>query len=196
MFHSYLETLKGVFAGREPDITEENLQARIRGNYLMALSNKFGWLVLTTGNKSEMATGYATLYGDMAGGFAVIKDVYKTDVYRIGRWYNSWRGKEIIPENIFVKPPTAELRPGQTDQEKLPPYEVLDEILRLYIEEGLDPEEIASKGFDRKTVLDVTEMIRKNEYKRKQAAIGVKISTRAFGKDWRMPITNRFKEPL
>lgn len=162
----------------------------------MALSNKFGWLVLTTGNKSEMATGYATLYGDMAGGFAVIKDVYKTDVYRIGRWYNSWRGKEIIPENIFVKPPTAELRPGQTDQEKLPPYEVLDEILRLYIEEGLDPEEIASKGFDRKTVLDVTEMIRKNEYKRKQAAIGVKISTRAFGKDWRMPITNRFKEPL
>jgi NAD+ synthase (glutamine-hydrolysing) len=196
VFHSYLETLKGVFAGREPDITEENLQARIRGNYLMALSNKFGWLVLTTGNKSEMATGYATLYGDMAGGFAVIKDVYKTDVYRIGRWYNSWRGKEIIPENIFVKPPTAELRPGQTDQEKLPPYEVLDEILRLYIEEGLDPEEIASKGFDRKTVLDVTEMIRKNEYKRKQAAIGVKISTRAFGKDWRMPITNRFKEPL
>ncbi|AIY87082.1 MULTISPECIES: NAD+ synthase [unclassified Thermotoga] len=196
VFHSYLEALKDVFAGREPDITEENLQARIRGNYLMALSNKFGWLVLTTGNKSEMATGYATLYGDMAGGFAVIKDVYKTDVYRIGRWYNSWRGKEIIPENIFVKPPTAELKPGQTDQEKLPPYEVLDEILRLYIEEGLDPEEIASKGFDRKTVLDVTEMVRKNEYKRKQAAIGVKISTRAFGKDWRMPITNRFKEPL
>ncbi|MCD6552211.1 NAD+ synthase [Thermotoga sp.] len=196
VFRSYLDVLKDVFAGREPDITEENIQARIRGNYLMALSNKFGWLVLTTGNKSEMATGYATLYGDMAGGFAVIKDVYKTDVYRIGRWYNEWKGKEIIPENVFRKPPSAELRPGQTDQEKLPPYEVLDEILRLYIEEGLDPEEIVLKGFDRKTVVEVTEMVRKNEYKRKQAAIGTKISTRAFGKDWRMPITSRFREPL
>ncbi|PLV56274.1 NAD+ synthase [Thermotoga sp. SG1] len=196
VFKSYLDALKEVFAGREPDITEENIQARIRGNYLMALSNKFGWLVLTTGNKSELATGYATLYGDMAGGFAVIKDVYKTDVYKIGRWYNEWKGKEIIPENVFVKPPSAELRPGQTDQEKLPPYEILDEILKLYIEEGLDPEEIALKGFDKKMVVEVTEMVRKNEYKRKQAAIGTKISTRAFGKDWRMPITNRFKEPL
>ncbi|PLV59968.1 NAD+ synthase [Thermotoga sp. KOL6] len=196
VFKSYLEALKDVFAGREPDITEENIQARIRGNYLMALSNKFGWLVLTTGNKSEMATGYATLYGDMAGGFAVIKDVYKTDVYKIGRWYNEWKGKQIIPENVFIKPPSAELRPGQTDQEKLPPYEILDEILKLYIEEGLDPEEIALKGFDKRTVIEVTEMVRRNEYKRKQAAIGTKITIRAFGKDWRMPITNKFKEPL
>jgi len=196
VFESYLKALEKVFAGTERDITEENLQARIRGNYLMALSNKFGWLVLTTGNKSEIATGYTTLYGDMAGGFAVIKDVYKTDVYRVGRWYNEWKGREIIPRRVFEKPPSAELRPGQTDQEKLPPYEVLDEILRLYIEENLDPQEIVEKGFDKEVVLRVLEMVRRNEYKRRQAPIGPKISTRAFGRDWRMPITNGFRETL
>lgn len=196
VFESYLKALEEVFAGTERDITEENLQARIRGNYLMALSNKFGWLVLTTGNKSEIATGYTTLYGDMAGGFAVIKDVYKTDVYRVGRWYNEWKGREIIPRRVFEKPPSAELRPGQTDQEKLPPYEVLDEILRLYIEENLDPQEIVEKGFDKEVVLRVLEMVRRNEYKRRQAPIGPKISTRAFGRDWRMPITNGFRETL
>jgi len=195
VFNSYLEALNQPFQGTAADITEENIQARIRGNYLMALSNKFGWLVLTTGNKSEMATGYATLYGDMAGGLAVIKDVYKTDVYRIGRWYNRRKEEEIIPERVFKKAPSAELKPGQTDQEKLPPYEDLDEILKYYIEENLDPEEIRDKGFDKDMVLQVIDMIRKNEYKRRQSPVGIKISTRAFGKDWRMPITNWFTEP-
>lgn len=194
VFREYLQTLKPVFSGRPADTTEENIQARIRGNYLMALSNKFGWLVLTTGNKSEIATGYCTLYGDTAGGFAVIKDVYKTDVYKIARWYNQFKGKQIIPERVFTKLPTAELRPGQFDQEKLPPYETLDEILRLYVEEGLDAREIIERGFDQKTVLEVLQMIRTSEYKRKQAPIGIKISKRSFGKDWRMPLTNKFKE--
>jgi len=195
VFNSYLEALNQPFQGTAADITEENIQARIRGNYLMALSNKFGWLVLTTGNKSEMATGYATLYGDMAGGLAVIKDVYKTDVYRIGRWYNRRKKEGIIPERVFKKAPSAELKPGQTDQEKLPPYETLDKILKYYIEENLDPEEIRDKGFDKDMVLQVIDMIRKNEYKRRQAPVGIKISTRAFGKDWRMPIINWFAEP-
>jgi len=194
VFESYLKVLEEAFKKASPDTTEENIQARIRGNYLMALSNKFGWLVLTTGNKSEMATGYATLYGDMAGGLAVIKDVYKTDVYRIGRWYNRKKGAAIIPKRVFEKAPSAELRPNQTDQEKLPPYEVLDEILKYYIEENLDPEEIVDKGFARNIILQTIEMLRKSEYKRKQAPVGIKISTRAFGKDWRMPITNRFRE--
>lgn len=194
VFESYLKVLEPVFHKASPDTTEENLQARIRGNYLMALSNKFGWLVLTTGNKSEMATGYATLYGDMAGGLAVIKDVYKTDVYRIGRWYNRKKGVAIIPKRVFEKAPSAELRPNQIDQEKLPPYEVLDEILKYYIEENLDPEEIIDKGFVKHTVLQVIEMLRKSEYKRRQAPVGIKISNRAFGKDWRMPITNCFRE--
>lgn len=196
VFEKYLQALATVFSNAPKDTTEENIQARIRGNYLMALSNKFGWLVLTTGNKSEIATGYCTLYGDTAGGFAVIKDVYKTDVYRIGRWYNKWKGEEIIPERVFTKPPTAELRPGQTDQEKLPPYETLDGILRLYVEEGLDAEEIVQKGYDPSTVRRVLHMLHSNEYKRKQAPIGTKISVRAFGKDWRMPITNRFRETV
>lgn len=194
VFESYLKALEEAFKKASPDTTEENIQARIRGNYLMALSNKFGWLVLTTGNKSEMATGYATLYGDMAGGLAVIKDVYKTDVYRIGRWYNRKKGAAIIPKRVFEKAPSAELRPNQTDQEKLPPYEVLDEILKYYIEENLDPEEIVDKGFARNIILQTIEMLKKSEYKRKQAPVGIKISTRAFGKDWRMPITNRFRE--
>ncbi|MEN3008648.1 NAD+ synthase [Pseudothermotoga sp.] len=196
VFKEYLQVLKSVFSGKPMDVTEENIQARIRGNYLMALSNKFGWLVLTTGNKSEIATGYCTLYGDMAGGFAVIKDIYKTDVYRIARWYNRWKGKQIIPERVFTKLPTAELRPGQFDQEKLPPYEMLDEILRLYVEEGLDAKEIVERGYDSKTVVEVLRMIHANEYKRKQAPIGIKVSKRAFGKDWRMPLTNKFKETL
>lgn len=191
---SYLKTLEPMFSNMPRDTTEENIQARIRGNYLMALSNKLGWLVLTTGNKSEIATGYCTLYGDTAGGFAVIKDVYKTDVYRIARWYNDWKGREIIPQRVFVKPPTAELRPNQTDQEKLPPYDVLDGILRLCIEEGLDAEEIVQKGYDPSTVGKVLQMLHTSEYKRKQAPIGTKISVRAFGKDWRMPTTNKFRE--
>jgi NAD+ synthase (glutamine-hydrolysing) len=194
VYESYLKTLEPMFSNMPRDATEENIQARIRGNYLMALSNKFGWLVLTTGNKSEIATGYCTLYGDTAGGFAVIKDVYKTDVYRIARWYNDWKGREIIPQRVFVKPPTAELRPNQTDQEKLPPYDVLDGILRLCIEEGLDAEEIVQKGYDPSTVGKVLQMLHTSEYKRKQAPIGTKISVRAFGKDWRMPMTNKFRE--
>jgi NAD+ synthase (glutamine-hydrolysing) len=194
VYESYLKTLEPMFSNMPRDTTEENIQARIRGNYLMALSNKFGWLVLTTGNKSEIATGYCTLYGDTAGGFAVIKDVYKTDVYRIARWYNDWKGREIIPQRVFVKPPTAELRPNQTDQEKLPPYDVLDGILRLCIEEGLDAEEIVQKGYDPSTVGKVLQMLHTSEYKRKQAPIGTKISVRAFGKDWRMPMTNKFRE--
>ncbi|WP_448522477.1 NAD+ synthase [Pseudothermotoga sp.] len=194
VYESYLKTLEPVFSNMPRDTTEENIQARIRGNYLMALSNKFGWLVLTTGNKSEIATGYCTLYGDTAGGFAVIKDVYKTDVYKIARWYNNWKGREIIPQRVFVKSPTAELRPNQTDQEKLPPYDVLDAILRLYVEEGLDAEEIVQKGYDSSTVGKVLQMLHTSEYKRKQAPIGTKISVRAFGKDWRMPMTNKFRE--
>lgn len=196
VFREYLQTLKPVFSGRPADTTEENIQARIRGNYLMALSNKFGWLVLTTGNKSEIATGYCTLYGDTAGGFAVIKDVYKTDVYKIARWYNQSKGSQIIPERVFIKLPTAELKPGQFDQEKLPPYEILDGILRLYVEEGLDAKEIVERGYDSKMVLNVLQMINMSEYKRKQAPIGIKVSKRAFGKDWRMPLTNKFKETL
>lgn len=196
VFREYLQTLKPVFSDKPADTTEENIQARIRGNYLMALSNKFGWLVLTTGNKSEIATGYCTLYGDTAGGFAVIKDVYKTDVYRIARWYNQSKGSQIIPERVFIKLPTAELKPGQFDQEKLPPYEILDGILRLYVEEGLDAKEIVERGYDSKMVLNVLQMINMSEYKRKQAPIGIKVSKRAFGKDWRMPLTNKFKETL
>lgn len=195
VYEQYLKALATVFSNAARDATEENIQARVRGNYLMALSNKFGWLVLTTGNKSEVATGYCTLYGDTAGGFAVISDIYKTDVYRIARWYNSWKGKQIIPERVFTKPPTAELRPGQTDQEKLPPYEVLDGILKLYIEENLDARDIVERGYDSDTVIKVLHMIRANEYKRRQLPIGIKISKRTLSKDWHMPVTNRFTEP-
>lgn len=194
VFQSYLNALRDIFKNTEFDVTEENIQARIRGNYLMAFSNKFGWMVLTTGNKSEMATGYATLYGDMAGGFAVLKDVYKTDVYKIARWINKKKGREIIPQRIFEKPPSAELRPGQTDQEKLPPYEVLDRILKLYVEEDRSLDEIIKEGFPRETVASVINMVDGNEYKRRQAPPGIKITKRAFGKDRRMPITNGYKE--
>lgn len=190
IFEEYLKKLASNFQGLPEDITEENIQSRIRGNMLMAFSNKFGWLVLTTGNKSELAVGYATLYGDMAGGFAVIKDVYKTQVYRVAKWAS--RGR--IPERVFVKPPSAELRPGQTDQDTLPPYEILDEILKRHIEKCMSEVEIVEQGFDRETVRKVLRMVRKSEFKRRQAPPGVKISPVSLGKDWRFPITNKFGE--
>lgn len=193
-FQAYLEMLAGPFAGREPDVTEENLQARIRGNILMALSNKFGWLVLTTGNKSEMSVGYATLYGDMAGGYAVLKDVPKMWVYRLATHVNDRAGRMVIPQRIFDKAPSAELRPHQTDQDTLPPYELLDGILYAYVEEDRGLEEIVALGFDRATVTKVIRMVDRAEYKRRQAPPGVRITSRAFGKDRRFPITNHYRE--
>jgi len=192
---AFLETLTDPFAGTKPGLAEENLQARIRGTILMALSNKAGHLVLTTGNKSEMATGYSTLYGDMAGGFAVLKDVPKTLVYELSAWRNAY-GLAAIPERVFTKPPSAELRLGQTDQDELPPYEVLDPILQAYVEEDRSIREIIALGFDEKTVRKVVEMVDRSEYKRRQAPPGVKITARAFGKDRRLPITNRFRQPV
>ncbi len=193
VYNAYIKALEESFAGTEPNITEENLQARIRGNYLMALSNKFGWLVLTTGNKSEMSTGYSTLYGDMAGGFAPIKDLYKTMVYRVCRWYNSKVGREIIPSNVFIKPPSAELKPNQVDQDTLPPYDVLDKILEMYVERDLSLEEITEMGFDVETVKKTIRLVDLSEYKRRQSPPGVKITFRAFGRDRRLPITNHFR---
>ena len=187
----YAQTLAGPFADTEPGVAEENLQARIRGNLLMALSNKFGWLVLTTGNKSEMSVGYATLYGDMAGGFAILKDVLKTWVYRLAVWRN--REREVIPQRIIDKPPTAELRANQLDTDSLPPYDVLDAILEAYVEQDRSPTEIEALGFDRGTVCRVAQLVDRAEYKRRQAPPGVRISTRAFGKDRRLPITNRYR---
>ncbi len=183
--------LHPVFEGTARDITEENLQARIRGTLLMALSNKFGWLVLTTGNKSEMATGYSTLYGDMAGGFAVLKDVLKTQVFQLARWVN--QSMERIPHNILVKPPSAELRPDQKDEDSLPPYSVLDRILQGYIEDDLPAEELVSQQLDPEYVAQVIKLVNRNEYKRRQAPIGIKVTSRAFGRDRRMPITRRFE---
>lgn len=193
-FGAYLDTLSDVFRGKEQDVTEENIQARIRGNILMALSNKFGWLVLTTGNKSEMSVGYCTLYGDMVGGFAVLKDVPKTFVYRLSEFYNRWKGREVIPKSVLEKPPSAELRPGQKDTDTLPPYDVLDPILKAYVEEDLGIEEIAALGFDEGLVRRVVRMVDLNEYKRRQAPPGIKITPRAFGKDRRFPITNLYRE--
>lgn len=193
-FQAYLEMLAGPFAGREPDVTEENLQARIRGNILMALSNKFGWLVLTTGNKSEMSVGYATLYGDMAGGYAVLKDVPKMLVYQLAAYVNDRAGRAVIPQRIFDKAPSAELRPNQTDQDTLPPYALLDAILHAYVEEDRGLEEIVALGFDRATVTRVIRMVDRAEYKRRQAPPGVRITPRAFGKDRRFPITNHYHE--
>ena len=187
---TYGVALTDPFAGTEPNVAEENLQARIRGNLLMALSNKFGWLVLTTGNKSEMSVGYATLYGDMAGGFAVLKDVLKTWVYRLADWRN--RDGEVIPQRIIDKPPTAELRDNQRDSDSLPPYDMLDGILAAYVEEDRSPAEIEALGFARETVERVVQLVDRAEYKRRQAPPGVRISTRAFGKDRRLPITNRY----
>jgi NAD+ synthase (glutamine-hydrolysing) len=191
VMHAYDEALAATFAGRTADITEENLQARIRGNTLMALSNKFGWLVLTTGNKSETSVGYCTLYGDTAGGFAVLKDVYKTQVYALSRWRNA-RGR-VIPENTLVRPPSAELKPGQTDQDSLPPYDTLDAILRLYVEEDRSISEIVREGHDEAVVRRVARMVDLAEYKRRQSPPGIKITPRAFGKDRRLPITNRWR---
>ncbi len=185
--------LAGVFDGRDPDLTEENLQARIRGNLLMALSNKFGWLVLTTGNKSEMAVGYSTLYGDTAGGFAVIKDCPKTLVYELARHRNA-RSQDgaPIPESIIDRAPSAELRPDQLDADSLPPYDVLDPILDGYIEDDLGHEALVLRGFDPEDVDRVISMVDRAEYKRRQAPPGIKISTKAFGRDRRVPITNRY----
>lgn len=184
------QSLKPAFEGRPRDITEENIQARIRGNLLMALSNKFGSVLLTTGNKSELAVGYCTIYGDMSGGLAVISDVPKTMVYRIARWLNAC-GREIVPPASILKTPSAELREGQTDQDSLPPYEVLDEILERHIEQRKPEEEIIRAGFDRETVSRVLKMVRVAEFKRKQAAPGLKVTDRAFGSGWRMPIACR-----
>lgn len=193
IFQSYLYLLKNEFKGLPEDITEENLQARIRGNLLMAFSNKFGWLVLTTGNKSELSVGYATLYGDMAGGFAVIKDVPKTMVYELCRWRNNKEDKIIIPERILLKEPSAELKPNQKDTDILPPYSQLDPILRSYIEEDKSFDEIVSLGFENKTVKEVIKMVDRSEYKRRQSPPGIKITERAFGRDRRFPITNKYK---
>jgi NAD+ synthase (glutamine-hydrolysing) len=190
---AFLDALTDSFAGTKPGLAEENLQARIRGTMLMALSNKFGHLVLTTGNKSEMATGYSTLYGDMAGGFAVLKDVPKTLVYELAAWRNSY-GLAAIPDRVFTKAPSAELRPGQTDQDELPPYETLDPILLAYVEEERSIREMIAMGFDETIVRKIVEMVDRSEYKRRQAPPGVKITARAFGKDRRLPITNRFRQ--
>ena len=193
LYQTYLETLSAPFAGTEPGVAEENIQARIRGNLLMALSNKFGWLVLTTGNKSEIATGYTTLYGDMAGGFAVIKDVPKTMVYELSRYRNLRAGSELIPLAIIDKPPSAELRPDQKDSDTLPAYEVLDPVLTAYVEEDKSIEQIVARGFDLEIVKRVARLVDGSEYKRRQAPPGIKITPRAFGRDRRLPITNRFK---
>ncbi|MCC7220881.1 MAG: NAD+ synthase [Candidatus Contendobacter sp.] len=190
-FQAFLDILQPVLAGRTPDSTEENLQARCRGVLLMAISNKTGTLVLTTGNKSETAVGYSTLYGDMAGGFAPIKDVLKTTVYRLAVWRN--QQTPVIPQRVFDRPPSAELRPDQTDQDSLPPYEVLDAILRGYVEEDRSVEELIEAGFDRTTVERVARLVIVNEYKRRQAAPGVRITPRAFGRDRRYPITSGFR---
>lgn len=191
LFAGFLDTLAGMFAGRPADATEENLQARIRGMLLMALSNKFGSLVLTTGNKSEMGVGYTTLYGDMAGGFAVLKDVPKTLVYRLARYRNGIA--PVIPERIIARPPSAELRANQTDQDSLPPYAVLDAIMQAYVEEDRSPAEIVALGHSREDVRRVVTLIDRNEYKRRQAPVGVRISQRGFGKDRRYPITSKYR---
>jgi len=190
-YDAFMETLLDAFGDRPVDTTEENLQARIRGTLLMSLSNKFGSLVLTTGNKSELAVGYSTLYGDMAGGFSVIKDVPKTLVYRLARWLN--RNGEVIPRRIIDRPPSAELAPDQKDEDSLPPYETLDRILELYVEQDQSAEAIISQGFEREAVMHAVRLVDVNEYKRQQAPVGTRITTRGFGKDRRYPITNRCK---
>ncbi len=194
VFTGFKKTLAAPFKGLKEDVAEENIQARIRGTLLMALSNKFGWLVLTTGNKSEIAVGYSTLYGDMAGGFAVIKDVPKTLVYEVSRLVNTRAGRAVIPQTVFDRAPSAELRPDQTDQDTLPPYAELDAILQAYVEEDRGVSDLVARGFAEETVRRVIRMVDVNEYKRRQGPIGVKITPRAFGRDWRLPIVNRFRE--
>ncbi|MBI4266741.1 MAG: NAD+ synthase [Chloroflexi bacterium] len=193
-FKAYLKMMAPAFAGTQVDVTEENFQARIRGNILMGLSNKFGWLVLTTGNKSEMATGFTTLYGDMAGGFAVIKDVPKTMEYKLVRYRNAIAEKELIPSSVLKKEPSPELAPGQKTVDTLPPYPRLDPVLLAYVEDDKSVEQIVSMGFDEAMVKKVARMVDRSEYKRRQAPPGIKITPRAFGRDRRLPITNRFKE--
>jgi NAD+ synthase (glutamine-hydrolysing) len=193
VFEAFLESLDPVFAGTDFGTAEENLQARTRGAILMAISNKHGPMVVATGNKSEMAAGYATLYGDMVGGYAVLKDVFKTLVYDLARWRN--KDVEVIPQSTIDKPPSAELRPDQKDSDSLPPYELLDAILQLYIEGDLGVEQIVGRGFDPEVVSKVARMVDRNEYKRRQAAPGVKITVKAFGKDRRLPITNLYRPP-
>ena len=196
MFDAFRQSLATEFAGLQEDTTEENIQARIRGTLLMALSNKFGSIVLTTGNKSEMATGYCTLYGDMAGGFAVIKDVAKTLVYRLCHWKNAQANGglgEVIPLRILTRAPSAELRPDQKDQDSLPEYAVLDEVVERYMENDQGIDEIVAAGFERADVERVTRLIKINEYKRRQAPVGIRITHRAFGRDWRYPITSKFR---
>jgi NAD+ synthase (glutamine-hydrolysing) len=194
VFKAFKRTLAAPFKGLREDVAEENIQARIRGTLLMALSNKFGWLVLTTGNKSEIAVGYSTLYGDMAGGFAVIKDVPKTLVYEVARHVNARAGRALIPQTVFDRAPSAELRPDQTDQDTLPPYPELDAILQAYVEEDRGVADLVGRGFPDETARRVVRMVDVNEYKRRQGPIGVKITPRAFGRDWRLPIVNRFRE--
>jgi NAD+ synthase (glutamine-hydrolysing) len=193
VYSAYLDNLAGVFTGLNADVTEENIQARIRGNLLMALSNKFGWLVLNTGNKSEVATGYTTLYGDMAGGFAVIKDVPKTLAYELCKHRNRQAGRDLIPQAIINRAPSAELRPEQKDSDSLPPYDVLDPILSAYVEEDRSVPEIIAQGYDAATVRRIARLVDSSEYKRRQSPPGVKITPKAFGRDRRLPITNRFR---
>jgi NAD+ synthase (glutamine-hydrolysing) len=190
---AYDRLLERPFEGTESGIAEENLQARIRGNVVMALSNKFGWLVIATGNKSEMSVGYATLYGDMAGGFAVLKDVFKGWVYRLVRWRNEHEGRELVPASVLDRAPSAELRYEQLDEESLPPYEVLDAILAGYVEQDLDAAELVRQGLPAADVERVIRMVDRAEYKRRQAPPGIRISTKAFGRDRRLPITNRYE---
>jgi NAD+ synthase (glutamine-hydrolysing) len=190
-FSRMLDALSGSFAGKEPDVAEENLQARVRGTLVMALSNKFGWIPLATGNKSELSVGYATLYGDMVGGFAPIKDLYKTKVYALAKWRNG-QG-EVIPASSIEKPPSAELRADQLDTDSLPPYDLLDPILRAYVEQDRSLDEIVASGFDAGVVERVTRMVDAAEYKRRQGPLGIKITPKAFGRDRRMPITNRYR---
>ncbi len=196
IFCSYLETLAEPFRNTEPDVTEENIQARIRGNILFALSNKFGWLVLACSNKSETATGYTTLYGDMAGGFIPLKDVSKSMVFDLARYRNHRAGQELIPSAILTKAPSAELRPDQKDTDSLPPYEVLDPVLRAYVEDDVTADRIVSMGFEPETVKRIARLVARSEYKRRQAAPGIRITHRDFGRDRRLPITNRFSEDI
>jgi len=192
MVEAFTGALAATFEGRESDLTEENLQARIRGTLLMALSNKFGWLVIATGNKSELSVGYSTLYGDLAGGFALIKDVFKTDVFRLSRYLNERSGRELIPSSIIERAPSAELRADQLDADSLPPYPKLDQVLEAYVELDRSREELGQDGFDPEVVERALAMIDRAEYKRRQAPPGVKLRPKAFGRDRRTPITNRW----
>jgi NAD+ synthase (glutamine-hydrolysing) len=192
-FTAYLEMLEASFAGRPPGLTQENIQSRCRGQLLMALSNEFGWMVLATGNKSEIAVGYFTIYGDSVGGYAVIKDVLKTEVYALARYANERAGREVIPESVITKPPSAELRPDQRDDQSLPPYEVLDPILARYVEDDRTAAEIVELGHDEALVRRVTRLVDIAEYKRRQSPPGVRVTTKAFGRDRRLPITNGYR---